>query len=1007
MTAPVLLLPVLADKRAKGWPESPLGRPALYMPPAEVFGRRYSTDAHCAAYSVPDRPRRLATPEALVQLAPQGGVPMVLTVFDLDAPSHQVTGRWLDEQLPKFEFLQEQHPGLFTYRTRGGYRLVWRLDQPVVLRDRVDASRWRYRYLRWCCYLARRFDLVADPSCADWTRLYRLPHATRESGGQPEQLPIWGDPGELGAWEVDPADEDIDVDVAMAHELAVTWKLWAPVAMALAGGHGLGVQPPLPADGFKPEPSPRVCQGGEPPPPAQPPKTLPVPTSNGVLKGPGGPGADAREFSLNENDAIPGPGPVDLRATGAVDLRATGAVDLRATGAVDLRATGAVDLRATGLGELGGTELGDLGGAELVKPGGPAGERHGGATLRTGPPPGPGGADRWLRRAEGYAHHALRRAAEELRATPAGHGRNNLLNAKAFAMGRLAGAGLLGEAEVEHQLFEAARAAGLPADEARATLRSGLQAGLGRPRLPDLVYQPGGAPQEGTPYRTYKGAPSRSPSLPHRLGEPSSSKRNGELGSFREKDPIVAGGVPVLDPWAFNTDDLGNASRLVARHGADLRYCYPWQKWIVWDGRRWRPDDTGEVERRAKETARSISGEAAAIVGTDAAAELRRKELGAWARRVGARERLSAMVALAESEEGMAVLPPELDADPWQLNCLNGTLDLRTGELLPHRREDLLTKLVPVAYDPGATCPTWKAFLDVILRGDADVIGFLQRFVGYALTGTIREHVLVVCYGTGSNGKSTFLETVSEMLGDYAWQAPPDLLLVRSLEAHPTDLAGLHGARFATCLETASGRRLDEARMKMLTGGDRVTARRMREDFWTFRPTHKLALGTNHKPAVATTDHGTWRRQRVVPFTVQIPNEHQDTHLPEKLRAELPGILRWALEGCLAWQRDGLGEARAIRQATDAWRDEGDALGTFLTACCEHVPRATVPAGELYAKYMAWCRTSGEEPLRKVAFGQRLTERGFETRKGAGGVRLWRGLELLEQKSSVGTPGGD
>lgn len=909
MTAPGLLLPVLAEKRANAWPEHPQGRPAVYMPPAEVFVQHYPTDAHYAAYSVPGVPRRLATAEALVQLADQGGVPMVLAVFDLDAPDHQATEGWLDEQLQKFDALWEQHPGMFVYRTRGGYRLVWRLSEPFVLLDPGDGARWRRRYQRWCCYLARRFDLVADPSCADWTRLYRAPHATREPGGQPEQLPVWGYPGELGPWGVEPLQDDLVADIARARELGVPWKLWAPVARALAGEVGQGEQPPLPAAGFDPEYSLEEGDWGEPP----------------HLAGPGG-----------------GPLPV-------------------------------------------GTSN------EILEE-----HPHG---------PGPGGADRSRRRAEGYARHALERAAEELRATPAGQGRNNVLNAKAFALGRFVGAGLVDQVEVERVLLRAARAAGLPEDEARATLRSGLQGGRAQPRLPDLADQPVGAPQGGLPNDTYKGAPSSSPSLPHGAGEPARASDSGNRGTLPSQSPVVRAALGVLNPWAFHTTDTGNAERLVARHGADLRYCHPWQKWLVWDGCRWSVDGTAEVHRRARATARSIYAEAAAIPGTDQAAELRRKELGAWARRTESRDRLTALVDLARSDGGIAILPDQLDVDPWLLNCRNGTVDLRTGKLLPHQRAHLLMKLAPVAYDPGATCPTWLAFLDVILRGDVEVIGFLQRFVGYALTGVIREHVLVTCYGTGSNGKGTFLATLLAMFGDYAWQGPPDLLMSKNVEGHPTDLTGLFGARFATCSETESGRHFSEARVKTLTGGDRITARRMREDFWSFDPTHKLALATNHRPLIKSTDHGIWRRQMLVPFTVKIPNEHQDTQLPEKLRAELPGILRWAVEGCLAWQRHGLGDASAIREATEAWRDESDVLGGFLEACCEQGPRAIVAAKELYARYLAYCEANREEPLKQNPFGHRLTEKGFMAIKGGKGARLWRGLKLAEAATDPGTPG--
>ncbi len=884
-------VPVLTDKQSKGWPEHEVGRPAMYMPLFEALERRWSSDAHFASYSAPGQPRRLARPESILAMADRGGIAMVLAVFDLDAPDHKASEEWGVGQLESIEAARRAHPGLFVYQTRGGYRLVWRLGTPVLLRTAECAGRWRLRYQRWCCYLARAFGLVADPSCADWTRLYRLPHATREEGGTPEERPSWGDPREVGPFDVDPEGTDLEVDVRIADELARGWRLWGPV--------GRSLQDEL------------VRQGG------------------------GSPGG----------------------ALGAL---------------------------------LGGPPA--LPRGDLAHRDGPNGA--------LGPPALPRGDsplqdDQLSRRLAGYARRTLARAAEELRATPAGAGRNNLLNAKAFALGRMAGAGLLARQEVESVLLEAAREAGLRDDEARTTLRSGLERGLALPRLPEL-------PPDPSPTNYIDRTPFTNPHHP--------TVRQGK----QESRPILHDeGRPVgppsgdrpteapVDPWKFNTTDTGNAERLVAQHGADLRYCHPWQKWMAWDGCRWRIDVTAEVRRRAKDTARSIYAEASSITGTDQAAEVRRKELGAWARRSEARERRSAMIELAQSERRIPVLPEQLDADPWRLNCLNGVLDLRTGQLHPHRRSDLLTKLAPVAYEAEATCPTWLAFLRSIMDSNDELIGFLQRFAGYCLTGVIREHVLVVCYGTGSNGKSTFLETLTAMLGDYAWQAPPDLLMLKSLDAHPTDVAGLFGVRFAACIETASGRRLDEARVKMLTGGDQVTARRMREDFWTFRPTHKLALGTNHKPVVATTDHGTWRRQKLVPFTVTIPDGEQDLLLPEKLRGELSGILRWAVQGCLDWQRRGLGDAEAIREATEAWRDESDVLGGFLTACCEVSPRATVQARDLYARFVGYCEANGEDPLRQKPFGQRLAERGFAATKGTGGARLWRGLRLAPPKGQL------
>lgn len=466
--------------------------------------------------------------------------------------------------------------------------------------------------------------------------------------------------------------------------------------------------------------------------------------------------------------------------------------------------------------------------------------------------------------------------------------------------------------------------------------------------------------------------------------------------------------VTPLDPWAFHTTDMGNGERLIARHGSDLRYCHPWQKWLVWDGRCWKVDDTAEVRRRANETARAIYAEAAAVAphgGEDERAAKRRTELASWARKTEARERRDAMVFMAQ--EHHPVVPEQLDANAWLLNVANGTIDLRTGQLRPHRHEDLLTKVAPVSYDPQATCPTWLTFLDTILAGDAELLTFVQRFTGYALTGDTSEHVLLVAYGTGANGKSTFFDTLLALVGDYGWQAPPDILLQQQAGHHPADEASLFRVRLAVCAETPGNRRLDTAKMKRLTGGERVTARRMREDWWSFTPTHKLALGTNHKLLVDTTDHGTWRRPKMVPFAVTIPPEKRDKQLPKRLLAELPGILRWAVEGCLQWQRHGLGEPRAIREATQAWRDESDVLGAFLATCCELGSRYEATSKALYKTYLIYCEANGDEPLKQQPFGRRLTERGLETGKGTGGARVWRGLRLAVQApTNDGPPGG-
>ncbi len=477
-----------------------------------------------------------------------------------------------------------------------------------------------------------------------------------------------------------------------------------------------------------------------------------------------------------------------------------------------------------------------------------------------------------------------------------------------------------------------------------------------------------------------------------------------ETNEQRQAQRRQQGERRTLDPWVFHTTDTGNAERLVAQHGYNLRYCHPWQKWLVWDGKRWRIDQSARVRQWAKDTARNLYTEAS-MIGTTSTCQQkseeehqkRRIELGQWARRTEARERREAMMALAQSEEKIPILPEHFDADPWLLNIENGTLDLRTGELRPHQQEDLLTKLAPISYNPKAQCPMWLSFLNTVFAGDQELINFIQLFTGYALTGDVSEHVLLIAYGIGANGKSTFFDTLLALLGDYGWQAPPDLLLQQQAGHHPADEASLFRVRLAVCAETPGNRRLDTAKMKRLTGGEKVTARRMREDWWSFDPTHKLALGSNHKLMVDTTDHGTWRRPKMVPFAVTIPPDQRDKKLSQKLRSELPGILRWAVEGCLRWQQQGLSEPKAIQNATESWRQESDALGGFLESCCKMEARGKETAKTLYSSYLTYCETNGEEPLKQTSFGRRLSERGLCSEKKPGGARIWKGVRLLTQ----------
>ncbi len=417
----------------------------------------------------------------------------------------------------------------------------------------------------------------------------------------------------------------------------------------------------------------------------------------------------------------------------------------------------------------------------------------------------------------------------------------------------------------------------------------------------------------------------------------------------------------------FHHTDTGNAERLVHEHGARFRYVSQWGKWLAWDGQRWALDGAEAlVHQAAKETIRGMYDDAATLEDDD-----RRKSLATHARACEARSRRDAMVALARTEPGVGVGHEALDADPWLLNVLNGTIDLRTGELRPHDAADMLTKIAPVAYDPAATCPSWERFVHEVLAGDTETIEYVQRAVGYTLTGETREHCLFFLHGGGANGKSTFVGTLFAMLGDYAKACPPDLLLTTRGGEHPTAIANLLGARLATCQEPEENRSWNDARLKELTGGDRIAARRMREDFWDFTPTHKFWISSNPEPVVRGTDDGIWRRLRKVPFTVSFKGR-EDRTLPERLRAELPGILAWAVRGCLAWQRSGLGESSTVRTATERYRAEQDTFGQFIAERCTIGTEHRITRQELRVTYEEWCRGAGETPLKAKGFTSRV-----------------------------------
>jgi putative DNA primase/helicase len=431
--------------------------------------------------------------------------------------------------------------------------------------------------------------------------------------------------------------------------------------------------------------------------------------------------------------------------------------------------------------------------------------------------------------------------------------------------------------------------------------------------------------------------------------------------------------LPIAPPSRPRNTDLGNAERFVSQHGENVRYCYQWSKWLVWTGSRWTLDDSGMVHRLAKETVKTLYVEA----GT-AETEEERKALASHARRSESAAAIKAMLELARSD--LPISPEDLDSHPYLLNAPNGTVDLRTGEIRGHRREDFLTKITGADYRPDTPAPIWKSFLERVLPS-TDLREFVQRSAGYSATGDTSEQCLFINHGGGANGKSTFQEAIADALGDYATRTPTDMLMARRFNGVPNDVARLKGARFVTASETDEGRRLDEARIKDLTGQDTITARFMKGEWFDFPPTHKLHLSTNHKPEIRGTDNAIWRRIRLIPWSVTVPPAEQDKKLPDKLRRELAGILAWMVAGCLQWHREGLQAPEEVRKATGAYRAEMDVLAAFLCEECATVEDESTSATVLFERYKEWCEETGERAEKQRKFGERLKERGYEKQR--------------------------
>jgi len=439
---------------------------------------------------------------------------------------------------------------------------------------------------------------------------------------------------------------------------------------------------------------------------------------------------------------------------------------------------------------------------------------------------------------------------------------------------------------------------------------------------------------------------------------------------------------------SFRCTDAGNAKRFASQHQGAAIFV-PAVGWRVWDGTRYALDDMGAAERLAKQTAAAIFTEAAASGNDD-----ERRAVARWALASERGSALREMIRLAESEPDMAAAPDSFDTDPWLFNCRNGTLDLRTGALRPHRKEDRLTRVAPVEYNPDATSPVWDAFLERV-QPDPQTRAFLRRAAGYTLTGTTREEVLFFVHGDGANGKTRFLEALANAIGpDYARTADFSLFTAGKNEGPRNDIARLAGVRYVKSSEVDDGRRLAEALIKTLTGGDRVSARFLFREAFEFEPAFKPWLAANYRPEIRGADHGIWRRILLIPFSVRIPEAERDKELAAKLRDAAPAVLRWAVAGCLEWGSDGLRPPNAVVAATEAYREESDTVGRFLAECCKLEPTAVTSAGSLYNAYRTY---TGTASLSATAFGKELTRRNFDSIK-SGTVRRI-GIRLLPDSS--------
>ncbi|MFM9535725.1 phage/plasmid primase, P4 family [Lysinibacillus sp. IITD104] len=434
----------------------------------------------------------------------------------------------------------------------------------------------------------------------------------------------------------------------------------------------------------------------------------------------------------------------------------------------------------------------------------------------------------------------------------------------------------------------------------------------------------------------------------------------------------------------FKLTDLGNAERIAYEYGHVIRYI-PSVGWYIWNGKYWEFDEKGKLHRIVAKVVRKLG---------ESDDETEQK----WARHCEKHNVRESAI------KDLKVLVPgdrsDFDQHKYLLNVANGVVDLKTGKLQPHDRELKLTKITNISFDENAKCPNWLAFLDQIFMGDKELSEYMQRLIGYSLTGDISEQIMMFLVGGGSNGKSTFINTIKDLVGEYGKQAKADTFIKKKETGANNDIARLVGSRFVSAIESEEGEKLSESFVKQITGGEPVLARFLRQEYFEYIPEFKVFFTTNHKPIIGGLDEGIWRRVKLIPFDLNLPAHKRDKKLPEKLSLEMSGILNWAIEGCLKWQKDGLIEPAVVAKATGNYKEDMDILGPFLAECC-YVDKANenikIEAKELYNVYDSFGYKSGERTVSNRSFYRMLETKGFKKERGTGNKNFFIGITLQER----------